>query len=395
MRILVIPMSAMAETAGSASRARRLVAALQKAQVEVATCAAEDMNYRPIAGVHNFPLSVPTPMGMPAITARRFFPVVQKLGITRHKTVHSFEEVLFLTGNLHGPYLKKSVEEIRAAIGGFKPNIIYSEYNLSAIIAGRLKGVRVFSSASTPTQWQYRTSPQFAKGLKTVLKAYHLPPVHSALELFDWVDKKCIPSCPELEPMVDEKAVFCGSWKKAPAPAPHKRNTILVYMGNGTIAQKKMVNLMKAAFNHRGETVYIAGQGLPTQTMGNLHLAPYFDFEALLPGAKAFINHGGQNSVVDGLINGVPQIICPGKVFERQFNAQGVCGIHGGVMIDHKTLSPRAIVDALKTIEGDPTFRLCAQAMGEKLCALGGTDTIVGECEKSFANPRKKTGVQA
>lgn len=48
MKVLVVPMSAMAETAGSFLRATLLVKALKEANIETAVCMAEDVNYKPI-----------------------------------------------------------------------------------------------------------------------------------------------------------------------------------------------------------------------------------------------------------------------------------------------------------------------------------------------------------
>ena len=107
MKILLAPMAALAETAGPASRVRLLAEGFREAGIEVATCAAEDVNFREIEGVRNFFLDVPMPMGLPKVIATRTFPVAQKLGITARKTVTSFDQVLRFTGNLDYKYLRK------------------------------------------------------------------------------------------------------------------------------------------------------------------------------------------------------------------------------------------------------------------------------------------------
>lgn len=45
MRVLIIPMSAMAETAGSFSRTILLTDALKEANIDTAVCFAKDVNY--------------------------------------------------------------------------------------------------------------------------------------------------------------------------------------------------------------------------------------------------------------------------------------------------------------------------------------------------------------
>ena len=59
MRVLVCSMAAMAETAGPSKRSRLLVEHLKSSDIEVATCIARDMNYKPIEGVKNYHLEIP------------------------------------------------------------------------------------------------------------------------------------------------------------------------------------------------------------------------------------------------------------------------------------------------------------------------------------------------
>ena len=108
MRLLIVPLAAMAETSGTFSRCRLLAESAAAAGIDAATCIAEDVNYSEINGIKNYFLDVPSPLGMPEIIASKVFPVAQKLGITSRKTVKSFDEVLFFTGNSVYNYLVKN-----------------------------------------------------------------------------------------------------------------------------------------------------------------------------------------------------------------------------------------------------------------------------------------------
>ncbi len=379
VRVLIIPMSAMAETAGTFSRATILANDLKSAGIDVALCAAEDVNFKPITDIKNYFLSIPMPLGMPSRIAVHTFPVAQKLGITSKKSVDSFEEVLHLTGNTDYRYLKKSIGEIRAAIEDYQPDVIYSEFNISAIIAGRLENKKVFISASIPTQYEYSSAPKYAVGVNKILKEFQLPPIKSCLELFSWADRKFVPSCYELEPFEDKKVVFCGTWKKLVPAAAEKKDKILVYMGNGTISQKKMVKVIMSAFKNSTYQVYIAGMGLQSQSIGNIHMAPHFNFGELFSETLMFINHGGQNSVIDGLIYGVPQIVCAGKVFERKYNARSIVRNHAGIEILYKEFSTEIVLTATKKILSEKQFQENAKRIGSRLLELGGTQKIIRE----------------
>lgn len=389
-KILIVPMPAMAETAGPGSRCRILAEGFKNAGMEVCTCMARDVNYIELDGIKNYKLEIPTPMGMPKISAKFFFPLVQKLGITSKKTVKSFEQVLFFTGNLDKRYLKKSVEDIRSAIRDFEPDIVYSEFNISALIAAKLEHVRLYTTVSFPTQMEYACEPKLAKGLNKLLGEWGVPKVSSALELFEWADEKFCPSIPELEPF-DKKVTYIGTMKAAPIeksdeeaiqgeklqPAQNSRNNILVYMGNGTVPAKKMLHEIKEAFNASPYQLYIASKYLRPQEDGNIHVAQKWDFAKLLGDAVLFINHGGQNSVVDGLLYGVPQIMVPGKVFERKYNAQSVENAGAGKLLLHKDFHAGIIRKLADELIASEETRSNARALGEKLILGGGVKTIV------------------
>lgn len=382
MKVLVVPMSAMAETAGSFSRTVLLANALKEANIDTAVCLAHDVNYKPIDGVKSYFLSAPMPLGLPKMIAAHTFPIAQKLGITSRKSVNSFDDVLHLTGNTDYKYLKQSVSDIRNAIQDFNPDVIYSEFNISAIIAGKIEKKKIFITASIPTQYEYANTLRYVSGLNKLLKEYGVSPVKSCLELFSWVDKKFVPSCYELEPFQEKNVVFCGAWKRISPVISENKNKILVYMGNGTISQKKMVREISAAFKNSGYSVYIAGKGLNKQRIDNKQTAPYFDFQKLLPQSVLYINHGGQNSMIDGLIYGVPQLICVGKVFERKYNAGSIVKIGAGLEIPYKEFAGRNIKAVGEKLISEEKYRENALKTSKVLLSLGGTENIINLLEK-------------
>ena len=258
MKVLVVPMAAMAETAGPSSRCRQLVEGFRLAGIDVATCRAEDVNYKSIDGVQNYFLDIPMPMGLPKPIATRTFPIAQKLGITSKKTVNSFDQVLRFTGNLDYKYLKKSVESVRNAILEYNPDIVYSEFNISAIVAAKKEGIPLYTTVSYPTQHEYAHDSRLTGGLNHLLDKMRLPRVYSALQLFDWADKRFCPSIRELEPIEELKGeedsiCYCGTFKAAEDIGSKKigvssRDKILVYMGNGTVSATKTLSVIQAAF---------------------------------------------------------------------------------------------------------------------------------------------------
>ena len=97
MRILMIPLPALAKTEGSNKRVRELCQAFLNYGFNVATCAALDGNFKNIDNVKNYFLDVPSPAGLPMFLGKRLFTIAEKTGIKSRKQVDSFEEILFLT----------------------------------------------------------------------------------------------------------------------------------------------------------------------------------------------------------------------------------------------------------------------------------------------------------
>jgi len=401
MKVLVVPMSAIAETAGPFSRCKKISEALAAANIEVATCIAEDVNYKKIEGINNYFLDIPMPFGLPKFIASRTFPIAQKLGITSRKTVNSFDQVLLFTGNLDYNYLKKSVESIRKAIKDFNPDIVYSEFNISAFIAAKVEGKKIYATVSYPTQHEYANNPKLSKGLNKLLSELNISPVESALKLFDWADKCFCPSIKELEPMEKEKVIFCGSLNKINSVKDisennknrendtnensnnenndknKEKNKILVYMGNGTISASLMVKEISEAFSESPYDVYIASQYVTEKTKGNIHIAKRWDFNQLLDESVLYINHGGQNSIIDGLLHGVPQLLVPGKVFERRYNANSIVNNHAGALLSHHDFRASNIFQQAETLIHSDEIKENAKKLGKMLESQGGIETII------------------
>ena len=376
MKVLLVPMSAMAETAGPMSRCRLIAERLKSLDTEVATCIARDVNYREIEDVKNYCLDPPMPLGLPGFIASRIFPIAQKLGVTSHKKVNSFDEVLWLTGNLDYKYLKRSVDQILNAIDTFKPDAVYSEFNISAIIAAKKRGIRLCTTVSYPTQHDHAHNEKLSKGLNRLLAELSMDRVESALKLFDFADKRFCFSIKELEPFSDPGVVFCGSLKKV-KEASGLRNKIIVYMGNGTISAKRMLKVIKGAFRGMDHEVFLASSYLKEETVGNIHIAPRWDFNTLLDESVLFINHGGQNSMVDGLLHGVPQIVAPGKIFERRYNAEKLIENNAGRWIESNDFAPDKLLNVAREVIGSEEMRENARILGNKLMSAGGIDRIV------------------
>ena len=374
-------MVARSRMGGPWSRAQRVARAFQDAGHEVTLAWGDDGNCAdPIAPTLEIPVS--SPLGLPEAIARHTFPLASRLGLMGRKPVHSFEEVLWLTGALDERYTRAAVDVLRAHMRAARPDVVYSEFNLAAVIAARAEGIPCVGSGSQPTTAAYASNPRKSTGIRRLLREMGMPAPASSLTVLEGMRRRFIPSCPTLEPRAGERAVYCGFLDEPPAPTGKPRDCALVYLGAGSVPAGVAVRAGREVAEALGCDVYVAGAPEATQVSGGhtVRCASRFDVAELLPRARVFVHHGGQNSMMDALSHEVPQLIVPGRVFERQFNAEAVEHARCGLTV--RASQPTLIARAARRLVDEPALASGIRGLREELSSLGGTKRIVREVEE-------------
>ena len=374
-------MVARSRMGGPWSRAQRVARAFQDGGHEVTLAWGDDGNCAdPIAPTLEIP--VPSPLGLPDAIARHTFPLASRLGLMGRKPVRSFEEVLWLTGALDERYTRAAVDTLRSHMHTARPDVVYSEFSLAAVIAARAEGIPCVGSASQPTTAAYASNPRKSAGIRRLLREMGMPAPASSLTIFEGVRRRFIPSCPTLEPRAGERAIYCGFLDEPPAPTGKPRDCALVYLGAGSVPAGVAVHAGRELARALGCDVFVAGAPEATQVSGGhtVRCAPRFDVADLLPRARVFVHHGGQNSMMDALSYEVPQVIVPGRVFERQFNAEAVENARCGLTV--REPKPTLIARAARTLVDEPALTSGIRGVRAELCALGGGARIVREVEE-------------
>ena len=375
-------MVARSRMGGPWSRAKRVARAFRDGGHEVTLAWGDDGNCAdPIAPTLEIP--VPSPLGLPDAIARHTFPLASRLGLMGRKPVRSFEEVLWLTGALDERYTRAAVDTLRAHMRAVRPDVVYSEFSLAAVIAARAEGIPCVGSASQPTTAAYASNPRKSGGVRRLLREMGMPAPASSLTVLEGMGRRFIPSCPTLEPRAGERAVYCGFLDEPPALTGRPRDCALVYLGAGSVPAGVAVRAGRELAEALGCDVYVAGVPEATQVSGGhtVTCAPRFDVAELLPRAQVFVHHGGQNSMMDALSDEVPQVIVPGRIFERQFNAEAVENARCGLTVHAP--KPALIARAARRIVVDePALTSGIRGLRDELSSLGGTKRIVREVEK-------------
>lgn len=385
MRILLAPLAMPLKTMGPARRAVSLAQEAIGRGHELVVCMAEDGNLLPEAlpqGARVFPAPCPSPLGLPPTLGRHIPQLLRALGLDRKARVQSFEQVLFIAGHLSRRFFARDVAALRRIINSFRPDVVLSEYRLQAIVAAQQEGVPVAGTHSFPGQASYASSPRLSKGVRAWLRDQGVGHFNSVLKLFEMLRPRFVASSPELEPF-EADVIHVGPLTPLPQdmPTDQPRNLVAAYMGNGGLTPQRLAPLLREAAAGTGREIYIAG-GAPLEQDG-LHMAPRFDFSQLLPQAAVFLNHGGQNSVMDGLLAGAPQLVLPGKVFERDYNARSVERIGAGLRLDEEGLDALRLNEAMQRLEQSDAARQAAKA-GARLASLGGAGKVFDVLERMY-----------
>ena len=376
-------MLARSQMGGPWSRAQRVARAFQDAGHEAVLAWGDDGNCaNPVAPTFQIP--VPSPLGLPEAIARHTFPLASRLGLMGRKPVRSFEEVLWLTGALDERYTRAAVDALRAHMRAIRPDVVYSEFNLAVVIAARAEGIPCVGSGSQPTTAAYASNPRKSAGIRRLLREMGMPAPASSLTILEGMKRRFIPSCPSLEPRAGERAVYCGFLGEVPMVDSHSTDCdcAVVYLGSGSVPAGVAVRVGRQISSALGCDVYVAGvpEAVYAAADHKVHCAPRLNFAELLPRARVMVHHGGQNSMMDALAYQVPQVVVPGRVFERQFNAEAVERTRCGLSV--RAPKPALIAEAALRLVDETSLSDGLARLRDELSALGGTERIVSEIEK-------------
>ena len=374
-------MLARSQMGGPWSRAQQIARAFLSRGHEVMLAWGNDGNcVDPVTPTLEIP--VPSPLGLPEAIARHTFPLASRLGVMGRKPVHSFEEVLWLTGSLDYRYSCVVVEKLREFMRSWRPDVVYSEFNLAAVIAARAEGIPCVGSGSQPTTLSYASNPRKSSGIRRLLREMGMPAPASSLSILEGMKRRFIPSCPTLEPRAGERAIYCGFLDEPPALTATRRDCAVVYLGSGSVPAGVALRAGRELTEVLSCDVYVAGvpDAVYAAAGREVHCAPRLNFAELLPRARVMVHHGGQNSMMDALAYEVPQVVVPGRVFERQFNAEAVERTRCGLSV--RTPKPALIAEAALRLVDESALTSGIRGVRDELSALGGTERIVREVEK-------------
>lgn len=182
----------------------------------------------------------------------------------------------------------------------------------------------------------------------------------------------------------DERFVFVGpsiTPRHDTSTFPFERlqeNKPLLYISLGTVFNQRtdFFKLCFEAFSGKSWQVVLSkGERVNMEELGsipdNFIVASYVPQLELLPRTRVFITHGGMNSTMESLYNGVPMVVVP-QMVEQAMTAKRVAELELGIALNTEDVTAEALRNAVERISNDPGYYQRAQDMQQKTHEAGG-----------------------
>ncbi len=348
MRLLIPVFSPSTGTWGGLTRVLAIAEAAREAGHEVAFCAS---GYLEGAlrerGFQVYSMPAATMFGLPPFLSRLLERRSQRrtLPVRPGRSVGSIWMVLLVSGMARSRYLRRLVEREINAAQIFRADRLFTDLDPGAFIVSRATGVPLASAyahivthGTGGMAWKL-----MRRAIAPVLRSYGLPEVTPDELCFGKAVLKIIPSIPELDDTDPSRVdVRYVGYLLAPIRSDvgmeldegPERRYVFVYVGTGSISLDALERVLPQVFPPGGElTCLVGAQSIQEPyRIGGVDFRPYVPAEAVLPRSVWTICHGGQNTIIQSLMNGVPLVIFPGPIFERRYNARKVEAAGAGLM---------------------------------------------------------------
>ncbi len=392
MNLLIPVFSPVAGTWGGLTRVLAIAEAAQQAGHRVAFCASgyvlqqlEQRSYRV------FPTPATTYFGFPAAISERLANLQARSGppVKGGRDFGDVWFVLLLSGMARSGYLTALLDAERRATGEFHPDFIFTDLDPGAFLLAAVEGLPIAAAFQTPLLQGTGSLPWrlMDRAVAAVLRPYQGAhrPVH---EIFYGPHVlKIIPSIPALEGIDARRRDVCyvgqllGTFQQHENfQAAPERRYVFVYLGTGSVPLDAVRRVLPVAFpaDNRCE-VLVGTPGITSvERIGSVEMRPFVPAAAVLGSCDWTICHGGQNTIIQSLMNGVPLMIFPGPIFERRYNARKVRDAGAGIIGEIDDFNAGWIRRALDCRTA------CAQQaaqLGEQIRDYGGARAAIAAME--------------
>jgi UDP:flavonoid glycosyltransferase YjiC (YdhE family) len=348
MRLLIPLFSPTTGTWGSLTRVIAIATAAQEAGHAVAFCTSGYL--AKALEKHRFkiyPIPESRRFGLPRPFSRRAMRRSQDAipPLPPRRNVGNAWMVLAKSGMARPRALHQLVQAQIEAVRAFNPDALFTDLDPGAFLTAEICGLPLAANFASVLKRGERSLSwrMLNRAASAVQKAYGHSP-RSVSELFYGAQVlKIIPSIPELDdtnpdrPDVIYVGQLVGAIDEADGAAfqpDSDRRYVFAYLGSGSLPLEALRKVLPQAFPAGSKTLCLVGSQAISrpETIGNVKFMPYIDTQAVLPYCDWTLCHGGQNTIIQSLMNSVPLMIFPGSNYERRFNAGKVQSAGAGWM---------------------------------------------------------------
>jgi UDP:flavonoid glycosyltransferase YjiC (YdhE family) len=287
-------------------------------------------------------------------------------------------------------YLKSLLEAELQAARDFKADRLFTDLDLGAFLLARIAGLPIAAAYQSLMVWGVPSLPWRLLNLAvgSVLRSNSLPGERVDALCYGPRVLKIIPSIPELEDTDPNRADVCYVGQLLEdiqkglsfQPEPGRRY-VFVYVGTASIPIRTLRSILPQVFTTQGKQICLVGaQSVQeVERIGAVEFRPYLPAGVLLPFCDWTLCHGGQNTIIQSLLHGVPLMVFPGPLFERRYNARKVQAAGAGQMGEIDDFNP-AFLKA--TLSKQEEYAPIARALGDRIRSFGGAPAAVSAIEK-------------
>ncbi|MEU0283242.1 macrolide family glycosyltransferase [Streptomyces sp. NPDC088147] len=186
-------------------------------------------------------------------------------------------------------------------------------------------------------------------------------------------------------PCLGDRSAFQGTWQ----PPSQDRPVLLISLGTAATGWPEFFRTcVEALANSRWDVMMAVGDNMNPAELGDL--PANFDVRRSVPQldvlrhAELFITHGGMNSVMESLYNGVPMIVNP-LMSEQHANGLRVEELGFGRLLTRDDFSLETLRKAIDEVSADKSVADRTRAMGETMRKVDGPAVAADAVESYLA----------
>ncbi|ROS50232.1 hypothetical protein EDF50_2020 [Frigoribacterium sp. PhB24] len=232
--------------------------------------------------------------------------------------------------------LMRAVELDRQTLRDVAPSMVINDCRIPMVIAALAEGIQFaticqdnqvpgycYDGSTIPATW---TLPVDA--INKVLALLEIDPIADDARWLFARGTMAVPSTAELEPIVgpyveELDIVHTGLLNKQASTSGSRAADLLFYRTAGSADEEFLAAFADwngSIYIATGETMVGAAPGEPSR--GRVQIGTLWDLDAIGPGLRAVVHHGGHGTTLRCIAEGIPAVVLPGPNPERTANGE-------------------------------------------------------------------------